>query len=570
VLVYRNQSRRTRASSTLRALRRRIHALGNRPVHDDVVDVLIELGMLESAVSDALHPNRDDDDGLSRRFRAAARAAAHLVAVSWRRNRPADMGAWRLALAAALEGISEAELPPEIHVALPEGYAQYAVYPETYLEAARQCAATMRPRQAVCLGLRSIGTSLSAVVAAELESRGVAVASYTLRPRGHPYDRRIEMTGRLRAALCARRESLFLIVDEGPGISGSSMASAAAALTALGIPDQRIVLLPSCSTDGAGLRSAAARDRWRRHRQFTASFEDVWLASGRLLSAEAPTSVVDLSAGAWRGVFLHTDSVPPAVQPQHERRKLLADGRLLSFAGLAGRARDRLARAEILAAAGFGPPALGETHGFLVRPVSGGEPLTQGEPDEGLLDCIARYLAFLRRRFPDEPSSELELTSMVDINVREALGHEGEQMLAAHRRKWGAPVPDSPTALDGRMLPHEWLRTGTGFLKVDALDHHDDHFFPGRQDIAWDLAAACVEFPMTRAAREYLVGRYRDESGDRTIQARLPPYAVAYLAFRTGYSTLAAESLGASSDGGRFARLADRYSARLRQELTRG
>ncbi len=46
------------------------------------------------------------------------------------------------------------------------------------------------------------------------------------------------------------------------------------------------------------------------------------------------------------------------------------------------------------------------------------------------------------------------------------------------------------------MLPHEWLLTATGYMKTDALDHHDDHFLPGCQNIAWDVACASVEFEL--------------------------------------------------------------------------
>jgi hypothetical protein len=70
--------------------------------------------------------------------------------------------------------------------------------------------------------------------------------------------------------------------------------------------------------------------------------------------------------------------------------------------------------------------------------------------------------------------------------------------------------------LDGRMLPHEWLITEAGYKKTDALDHHDDHFFPGAQDIAWDLAGAAVEFRMSPDA---LVDRYLREQRDPTLGA---------------------------------------------------
>jgi hypothetical protein len=52
------------------------------------------------------------------------------------------------------------------------------------------------------------------------------------------------------------------------------------------------------------------------------------------------------------------------------------------------------------------------------------------------------------------------------------------------------------------------------------------------------------------------------------VAARLPAYAVAYLAYRAGYAALAAESLGATDDGRRFGELAGEYTRLLRRELT--
>jgi hypothetical protein len=118
------------------------------------------------------------------------------------------------------------------------------------------------------------------------------------------------------------------------------------------------------------------------------------------------------------------------------------------------------------------------------------------------------------------------------------------------------------------MQPHEWILTKSGYIKVDAFDHYDDHFLPGCQDIAWDLAAAVHELELDAAARRQLVERYRGLSGDHTITARLPHYAVCYLAYRLGYSKLATEVLREGPDHDRLVASADRYGQLLRRELT--
>ena len=108
---------------------------------------------------------------------------------------------------------------------------------------------------------------------------------------------------------------------------------------------------------------------------------------------------------------------------------------------------------------------------------------------------------------------------------------------------WPGPTPEArPVALDARMMPHEWLQTSRGWLKADALEHHDDHFYPGPQDIAWDLAGFSIEFDLDRTGEHYLLERFTRLSGDRAA-ARLPFYRAAYLAFRLGYTAMAGEPL---------------------------
>src|SRR5215210_5874786 len=220
--------------STLRIDARRV-ASQAAPDHEEAIHLLISAGMLEAALVDRIFPSADGTSAIARRLREAACALGRAVWHTWG-GRPAEARRWLEQSAATLAYLQLQQLPSSVEVTIPEGYAYYAVYPEMYLEAARRFHYIHIPRTAVCLGLRSIGTSLSAVVAGTLEELGCTVASFTLRPRGHPFDRRPVVTSELAEMLQRERAATFLLIDEGPGISGSSLASTAELLNHLGIP----------------------------------------------------------------------------------------------------------------------------------------------------------------------------------------------------------------------------------------------------------------------------------------------------------------------------------------------
>lgn len=527
---------------------------GGRPDHDRVVELLIDLGVLEAAVADALCPEADADHPRLAELRAATVAAGRQLVASWD-GRP---------VRSAPELGRLGPLPPEVRVRIAEGYAYYALYPETYVEAARRFARERTPEPVVCIGLRSIGTSLSAVVAAALEEQGFAVESLTLRPRGYPFDRRPVLAPALAKRLRARAGAWFLVVDEGPGLSGSSFCGTADLLEHLGIPTSRIVLFPSHLPGPRSFVSDTAQERWERYGKAYAGFEEIWLPR-----APFPATSRDASAGAWRGLLGLGEVDWPAVQPQHERRKYLAQGPdgqpvLHKFAGLGRYGRRALERAEDLAEAGFSPSVIGLQGGFLASSFVAGRPLRRADSDPKLLGTAVRYLGHLGQRFvtgrPAEPEALLE---MVRTNVVEGLGSSRFDRLAGMERTVRAFGEVPAVAVDARLMPHEWLRTAEGCLKTDALDHHADHFFPGTADIAWDVAGLGVEFGLETGVQTEVAEAVGHASRDRALPARLPFYRVAYAAFRLGYATMAAGALAGLPDGERMAREAERYRGAL-------
>jgi hypothetical protein len=539
--------------------------------HALAVRLLIDFGELESAVVDTLCPSADDVSPVADLWRRGALAIGHLFVASWLQH-----GAERLRAAAtgALSSISQLSRSLQagaLRLHVPEGYAYYGLYPETYVAAASLFQSGRKPGAAVCIGVRSIGTSLSAVVGAALEAEGWRVVPLTLRPRGHPFQRRPILSRELTQRLESQQQALFLIIDEGPGLSGSSFCGVAEVLSQLGVPDDRIALFPSWSADGSTFNSGISRERWRRHRRFCCSFEEAWLVRG-VLGAE----LQDVSGGAWRsGCYTHPADYP-AVHPQHERRKYLAtlsssgEQVLFKFAGLGRYGAAKHARAEGLAETGFTPPVFGLRDGFLLQTFAAGWPLCREDADARLLRAAARYLAHLRGNDAVEDSVCFEsLAQMVEVNVVEGLGPAWRNRLGDLERFRAILAASPALAIDGRMMPHEWLATSRGILKADATDHGDDHFFPGPQDIAWDVAGFAIEFGLSRGAKEDFADAVSSLSGDLNLRLRLPFYAVAYLACRLGYVTLAAQTLGESPDSARMAALAQRYRRQLRLSIAR-
>lgn len=568
MIVYRKSEEESVTSELVRevaALAENMAAAGS---HDAATELLMETGRLEAGITDSLFP---EADGVNEQTMAARRAsvmAGHVFVASWE-GRAKDVARWSSSLLRALEGISVMPLPWKIKTRIPEGFVHYGLFPEVYIKAAKDFYAVQRPEEAVCIGLRSIGTSLSAVVAATLEDKGCRVRSFTFRPKGHPFRRKARLTQQLEAAL-QRLGKPFLIVDEGPGLSGTSFACAAKKISSLGVKDEDIIFFPSWNPDASSFLSAEAREIWGRHEKYVASFEELWVKSGRLAKgASVGPGLVDISAGMWRPLFYNTESDYPATHPRHERRKYLSEGSvLLKFAGHGRYGRKKLARARALAEAGFGLPVSGLYNGFLKTDFVAARPLTGSEVNQVLLDEMAGYLGFIKRSFPVAKGMEFdEFAQMALRNITLGLGQDWAQKAARLEEMKGVYAGGAPVEVDGRMLPVEWLLTKKGYKKADTLDHHSDQFFPSSQDISWDLASAIIEFDMNPMEQHYFLSKYSAVARDAVSRDRVRLYMIAYLAFRLGYASFAADELAETHEGPRFKNLAWRYAARLKREI---
>jgi len=568
MIVYRKSEEESVTAELLKEVgalaARASEALG----HDLATELLMETGRLEAGLTDALFPGPDGFDGVTTAARRASVMAGHVFVASWE-GRAADAREWAGRLKKELEGLSVMALPWKVMTRVPEGYVHYGLFPEVYMKAAKDFFEDQRPKDAVCIGLRSIGTSLSAVVSATLETLGCRVRTFTLRPRGHPFRRKARCSAALEEALGSSR-SCFLIVDEGPGLSGTSFSCAARKLTSLGVPESAIFLFPSWVPDGSSFISAEARLAWARHRKYSASFEELWVRSGRLAKeASVSGELVDISAGSWRSLFYGREGDYPATHPRHERRKYLCGGSvLLKFAGHGRYGRKKLERAARIEEAGHGVPVAGLHSGFIRTEFLDARPLRPADLNQLLLDRMASYLSFVRRSFRAQRRMDFdEFVQMATRNITLGLGEQWGERAAALEGMRRVYESGTPVEVDGRMHPVEWLLTKKGYRKVDALDHHSDQFFPSSQDMAWDIASAIVEFDMSPMESRYLVSKYSASAKDAVDCDRLRLHMIAYLAFRLGYASFAAEELAGTPEGPRFSRKAALYAGRLKREM---
>lgn len=526
---------------------------------DALTSRLIGLGSLEAALTDQWMPDRDGVDPRVHTLGAATRAAASALLQARDQQRPpadddAERGV-RRALTSALRLV----LPTRLVLRVPEGFAYYGVHPLAYDEAVKTYLREARPQQVLVVGVRTIGATLGAVVAARCEREGLPVTTVTVRPKGHPYDRRCEVDAGWRSGVGPHATgTTCFVVDEGPGLSGSSLTSVAELLEELGHAADRIVFVCSHDPVSSSLRSMRARARWTRHVRLVASMQ-------------GPLMAEDWSAGAWRARLGWPSARWPPVHPQHERHKGIDardPTRLLKFVGLGPYGRAVWRRATQAAAAGFTVPTYDMRDGYLAMAcVHDARPLGR-RATPALATALVRYLSWRAATQQTGASADaVAAMHLLEHNVRLHHGGRLDEGLARVATAVQRAAAQPAVIVDGHLAPWEWLQTPRGLLKVDTAEHGDDHFQPGPQDIGWDVAGALSEFAWTPAERQALLERLAVSLRDRTLADRMQWLLPCYLAARLGYASLAAESLTESEEGSRFRRARDRYARQLAREL---
>lgn len=530
LLVFRAGRRRLRGPELKAQLLRVLESVAAGSSSDDIVGALLRAGELECGIADSA----DIEDPATLQFAKLTDCLAEAL-----------LGRLPDHFQNIKEAVHRAPVPELLNLSTPEGFAYYALHPLAYAQVLDKLLPL--PEHIVVVGIRSIGTTLSAVTAAAARLRGLNVARITVRPAGHPYNRETEFSSQQRAVIesANSRGARFLIADEGPGLSGSSLLSVAEALEREGISGEKIVLLCGHEPDIEALCSANAAQRWRRFHAVAVAGE-----TRRPSAAE-----IFIGGGKWRNLLFVSGLQWPESWTSMERLKYLSTGeprRLFKFAGLGHYGAPVLERERAIAEAGFGVTPETESDGFVSYPWIKGRPASAGDLSRSVLARLAEYCAFRAQTFA---ATEVDLTRLQEM-AEHNLSQLGLKLPVALKL-------ERPMIADGRMQPYEWIFTDVGeMLKPDSGSHGDDHFFPGLTDIGWDLAGAIVEWRMTQEQAAEFLDLYRRSSGDYA-GARIDDFIRAYAVFRWAYCKMAANAMQGTPEQARLSAAADRYAAML-------
>jgi len=511
--IFREGRREVSGRAMVRGLTRRLAS------ENSLLDSLIEAGELEAALADLNTPGES----------AAAALTDALARGLCAGDQVGQAKLDRLA--------GTIDVPETISISPPEGFTYYALHPSDYARVVDRIASQSGIFAVV--GVRSIGTTLSAMTTAALKAKGHSAKRITVRPTGHPYARSVEFSVEQELWIVEQlsQSAEFLVVDEGPGRSGSTFLSVAEALMRIGVPQGRVTAIGSREFDPESLCAEDAARRWQYVRFVSTA------PSGSSRFQNFPY----LGGGDWRMHSYNHEEDWPESWTQMERLKFLSPDRrqFFKFEGMGPLGSEVRERAFSLAEHGFSPAVADAGDGFLCYQSVKGRNLRKQDVSPSVLERIARYCSFRVSNFSCASPSNSELGNMLEFNVQQEFG----QKLRLDPAQLGS---SNPVLVDGRMQPFEWIASSQGeLLKTDAISHGDNHFFPGPCDIAWDLAGAIVEWDLSSEATEFLLRRFKQLSGRDVVQ-RLDAYMLAYCVFRLGFCKMAASTVLGSREESRL------------------
>lgn len=437
--------------------------------------LLILCGELEQAIEDSL-----PESAPAQQIRAATDRAADLLFGNGSRQ----------SVIAALSPLATRNETVEVRV--PEGFAFYALSPRDYFPAAESWLEKHRHAKRVCvIGLRTIGTSLSAAVAAVLRVGGLFVDRFTLRPAGDPFSRRASVK------IAPDTYDALLVVDAGPGLSGSSLASIADALQKIGFAEGKVAFF----TGHDARADRESRETWSKIERHS--------AQQKHKPAARPSR---------RGMF---------DRPSWSSGDTISElyGAVAAPGFFETRAEAALKKLQKLAERGFVPWPIFERDGWITSEFHRGETIR----DVSLLIPRAGDYLACNHGDPLGPeqlaSSEARLFEMAKHNA--SLLREKLEIPEIRE-----PEFEEPSYCDGDLSFDNWLFTRGGILKLDPVGYDDDHTLIGKQSISWSIASAAVEWSLSQNQLADLVHAVSKKL--RFDPARLPLHLAAYKMFRAG------------------------------------
>jgi hypothetical protein len=345
----------------------------------------------------------------------------------------------------ALADLGEENPAPEqvIELKTPEGFAFYQLHPEQYRRAARRWLRESGVNGAVVvIGIRSIGTSLSRVVAEEIGN----CQRCTVRTKGDPFSRAVTLPEWIDASAAA-----YMVVDEGPGLSGSSFAAVCHELELRGVPRAKIHFFPSHSGEPGAAASDKIREVWREVRRW----------------------------------------VEPEEWPQRDERldwKYI--GPTLPWPFDCSGEAERFARRNSGLSCGI--PVM-ERNGWWL-----GFEKISGTPAEMDAASLARHIVAVADaplRIEDEIETEERLREMLAVNVEK---HFRNPNLTSALQYWLEKLRLSrrgPSSGDGHLEPENWIRDAKGKIwKLHTTGSKLSHMTAYRLPYLWDVAQAMLEW----------------------------------------------------------------------------
>ena len=375
----------------------------------------------------------------------------------------------------------------------PEGFQFYSLYPEQFAVTATRFAAAHTPESAFVIGLRSIGTTLSAVVNSALRHSGVRSRRITIRPGGHPFSREVSP-----ADIKPENSEQIIVVDEGPGLSGSSMASVAAALQSLGVNLDQVTFFPAHDRGPGPNCPEWARDIWDKVKVHTTNAAELrWagmsLKEKLLNSIELPVSeraeLVYGGHGAWRRFAYPDEAAWPPLAPHFDRPKqiVVSEGRpaaVWEFHGLCPSWRDSNSEPSILGYRQMAWPA--------------GRRCVPSDWDTGKGTLIFRTLEGTHgvMNQPEREASWNRLTEMLYWNLWESLGEDVANLVKTTFNQMELRQAARGTLRE--LAPWAWVLDATSQPTLASpFTPEMDHTVIGEQPWLWDLARLCVEWEVS-------------------------------------------------------------------------